>query len=183
MASIVAITGLRAIAAYWSTVSLAIVGSRVMMGVRDRIYRHLQRLSLGYHHQSRSGDLIIRVSSDASRLQEVLLTAALPLATSILTLTSMVGVMAWLDGRLTLLSLVTFPLFWLAATRFSQRIRHASYQQRQQEGAVAATAAESLAAIKLVQAMSLETALPISLPSKTAAVWPTALKPSASPPT
>lgn len=158
VASIVAITGLRAIAAYWSTVSLAIVGSRVMMGVRDRIYRHLQRLSLGYHHQSRSGDLIIRVSSDASRLQEVLLTAALPLATSILTLTSMVGVMAWLDGRLTLLSLVTFPLFWLAATRFSQRIRHASYQQRQQEGAVAATAAESLAAIKLVQAMSLETA-------------------------
>jgi ATP-binding cassette subfamily B protein len=69
--SIVAITGLRAIAAYWSTVSLAIVGSRVMMRVRDRIYRHLQRLSLGYHHQARSGDLIIRVSSDASRLQEI----------------------------------------------------------------------------------------------------------------
>jgi ATP-binding cassette subfamily B protein len=156
--SIVAITGLRAIAAYWSTVSLAIVGSRVMMRVRDRIYRHLQRLSLGYHHQARSGDLIIRVSSDASRLQEILLTAALPLVTSVLTLTGMVIVMAWLDWQLTLLSLVTFPLFWLAATRFSQRIRHASYQQRQQEGAVAATAAESLAAIKLVQALSLENA-------------------------
>ncbi|WP_204141631.1 ABC transporter ATP-binding protein [Halomicronema sp. CCY15110] len=158
VASIVAITGLRAIAAYWSTVSLAIVGSRVMMRVRDRIYRHLQRLSLGYHYQARSGDLIIRVSSDASRLQEILLTAALPLVTSILTLTGMVIVMAWLDWKLTLLSLVTFPLFWLAATRFSQQIRHASYQQRQQEGAVAATAAESLAAIKLVQALSLESA-------------------------
>jgi ATP-binding cassette subfamily B protein len=156
--SIVTITGLRAIAAYWSTLSLAIVGSRVMMRVRDRIYRHLQRLSLGYHHQARSGDLIIRVSSDASRLQEILLTAALPLVTSILTLTGMVIVMAWLDWKLTLLSLVTFPLFGLAATRFSQRIRHASYQQRQQEGAVAATAAESLAAIKLVQALSLENA-------------------------
>lgn len=155
---IVAITGLRAVAAYWSTVSLAIVSSRVMMRVRDRIYRHLQRLSLGYHHQARSGDLIIRVSSDASRLQEILLTAALPLVNSILTLTGMVIVMAWLDWKLTLLSLVTFPLFWLAATRFSQRIRHASYQQRQQEGAVAATAAESLAAIKLVQALSLENA-------------------------
>jgi ATP-binding cassette subfamily B protein len=156
--SIVGITGLRSLAAYWSTVSLAIVGSRVMMRVRDRIYRHLQRLSLGYHHQARSGDLIIRVSSDANRLQEILLTAALPLATSILTLTGMVIVMAWLDWKLTLLSLVTFPLFGLAATRLSQRIRHASYQQRQREGAVAATAAESLAAIKLVQALSLENA-------------------------
>jgi ATP-binding cassette subfamily B protein len=42
----------------------------------------------------------------------------------------MVVVMAWLNWKLTLLSLVTFPLFWLAATQFSQRIRHASYQQR-----------------------------------------------------
>ncbi|MDA0265567.1 MAG: ABC transporter ATP-binding protein [Cyanobacteria bacterium] len=156
--SIVTITGLRAMAAYWSNVSLAIVGSRVMMRVRDRIYRHLQRLSLGYHHQARSGDLIIRVSSDASRLQEILLTAALPLVTSILTLTGMVIVMAWLDGKLTLLSLLTFPLCWAATARFSQRIRQASYQQRKQEGAVAATAAESLAAIKLVQALSLENA-------------------------
>lgn len=154
--AVVAITGLRAIATYWSTVSLAIVGSRVMTQVRNRLYQHLQRLSLGYHSKARGGDLIVRVSSDASRLQEILLTAALPLVVSILTLAGMVVVMTWLNLRLTLLSLVTFPLFWLAATRLSRRIRSASLQQRQQEGAVAATAAESLAAIKLVQALSLE---------------------------
>ena len=152
----VAITGLRAIAAYWSTLSLAIVGSRVMTQVRNRLYQHLQRLSLTYHSKARGGDLIVRVSSDASRLQEILLTAALPLVVSVLTLVGMIAVMAWLDLKLTLLSLVTFPLFWLTATRLSHRIRRVSLQQRQQEGAVAATAAESLAAIKLVQALSLE---------------------------
>ena len=156
--SVVAMAGLRAITAYWSTVSLAIVGSRVMTQVRNRLYQHLQRLSLRYHSQARSGDLIVRVSSDASRLQEILLTAALPLLVSLLTLAGMVVVMAWIDLTLTLLSLVTFPLFWLVATRLSNRIRWVSLQQRQQEGAVAATAAESLAAIKLVQALSLEKA-------------------------
>lgn len=156
--SIVAVTGLRALASYWSTVSLAILGSRVMAQVRNRLYRHLQRLSLDYHSKARSGDLIVRVSSDANRLQEILLTAALPLVVSVLTLASMIGVMAWLDLKLTLLSLAMFPLFGLAATRLSQRIRRASLQQRQREGAVAATAAESLAAIKLVQALSLEDA-------------------------
>ena len=155
---LIAITGLRAIAGYWSTVGLAIVGSRVMTQVRNRLYRHLQRLSLDYHSKARSGDLIVRVSGDASRLQEILLTAALPLVVSVLTLTGMVGVMLWLDVKLTLLSLVTFPLFGLAATRLSQRIRHTSLQQRQREGDMAATAAESLTAIKLVQAMSLENA-------------------------
>lgn len=154
----VALTGLRAVATYWNTVSLAIASSRVMTQVRNRLYRHLQRLSLGYHSQARSGDLIVRVSGDASRMQEVLITAALPLVSSLLTLVGMVVVMVWLDWRLALLSTVTFPLFWLAATRFSKRIRNASLQQRQQEGAVAATAAESLAAIKLVQALSLENA-------------------------
>ncbi len=156
--AIVALTGLRALATYWNTVSLAIASGRVMTQVRNQLYRHLQRLSLGYHNQARSGDLIVRVSGDASRMQEVLITAALPLVSSLLTLVGMVVVMIWLDWRLALLSTVTFPLFWLAATRFSQRIRSASRQQRQQEGAVAATAAESLAAIKLVQALSLENA-------------------------
>ncbi|WP_030007180.1 ABC transporter ATP-binding protein [Picosynechococcus sp. NKBG042902] len=157
-AGVIVIAVSRAIATYWNTVSLAIVGSRVMAQVRDQLYSHLQRLSLRYHYQARSGDLIIRVSSDANRLQEILLTAALPLVVSLLTLGGMVGVMAWLDLKLTLLSLVTFPLFWFAASRLSAKIRRASLTQRHREGAVAATAAESLAAIKLVQALSLEQA-------------------------
>ncbi|MDJ0580906.1 ABC transporter ATP-binding protein [Crocosphaera sp.] len=155
---IIAITCLRAFSAYWSTVSLATVGSRVMVQVREQVYRHLQRLSLTYHNQAKSGDLIVRVSSDASRLQEILITATLPLVISIMTLLGTVGVMFWLDAHLTLLSLLTFPLFIFASARLSQRIRAASVRQRQQEGEVAATASESLAAIKLIQALSLESA-------------------------
>ncbi|MGK7953771.1 MAG: ABC transporter ATP-binding protein [Crocosphaera sp.] len=155
---IIGITGLRAFSAYWSTVSLATVGSRVMIQVREQVYCHLQRLSLTYHNQARSGDLIVRVSSDASRLQEILLTATLPLVISIMTLLGTLGVMFWLDAHLTLLSFLTFPLFIFASVHFSQRIRAASMMQRQQEGEVAATASESLAAIKLIQALSLENA-------------------------
>ncbi|GAB4245560.1 MAG: ABC transporter ATP-binding protein [Stanieria sp.] len=152
----IAIPALRALAGYWSTVSLALVGSRVIAEVRERLYRHLQNLSLSYHNKARSGDLIVRVSSDASRLQEVLITAALPLLVSILTLFGMLGVMFWMDRDLTLLSLITLPWFGLLASRLSDRIRESSLQQRKREGAVAATAAESIAAIKLVKALSLQ---------------------------
>lgn len=154
----IAIPALRALAAYWSTVGLALVGSRVMTEVRERLYRHLQQLSLSYHAKARSGDLIVRVSSDASRLQEILITAALPLLVSILTLFGMLSVMFWMDRDLTLLSLLTLPLFGLAANRLSERIRASSLSQRKREGAVAATAAESIAAIKLVKALSLQEA-------------------------
>jgi ATP-binding cassette subfamily B protein len=156
--AVLVITGLRAFAAYWSTVGLATVGSRVMAEVRNHLYRHLQNLSLAYHTKARSGDLIVRVSSDASRLQEIMITAALPLVVSMLTLLGMMGVMFWMNPSLTLLSLFTLPLFWLLTNRLSQRIRESSLKQRQQEGAVAATAAESIAAIKLVKALSLQDA-------------------------
>ncbi|MDJ0678602.1 MAG: ABC transporter ATP-binding protein [Xenococcaceae cyanobacterium MO_167.B52] len=156
--AILVLTTLRALAAYWSTVSLAIVGSRVMTQVRDRLYCHLQKLSLAYHHKARSGDLIVRVSSDANRLQEILLTATLPLVISSLTLLGTITAMFWIDPNLILLSLVTLPLFAFAAHRLSKRIQKSSLQQRKQEGLVAATAAESIAAIKLIQALSLETA-------------------------
>jgi ATP-binding cassette subfamily B protein len=155
---VVAITGLRSLASYWSTVGLALVSSRVLMEVRDRLYRHLQCLSLAYYSKARSGDLLVRISTDTSRLQEVILTAILPLVVSILTLFGMVGVMFWLDRDLTLLALITFPFFWLAATRLSDRIKDSSRKQRKQEGEVAATLAESIGAIKLVQALSLQDA-------------------------
>ncbi|MBD0345608.1 MAG: glycosyltransferase, partial [Coleofasciculus sp. Co-bin14] len=80
--AIVAITGLRALASYWSTVGLALVSSRVLMEVRDRLYRHLQSLSLAYYSKARSGDLLVRISTDTSRLQEIVLTAVLPLVVS-----------------------------------------------------------------------------------------------------
>ncbi|MBE9052396.1 ABC transporter ATP-binding protein [Nostocales cyanobacterium LEGE 11386] len=156
--AVLIITGLRALAAYWSTVGLATVGSRVMGKVRNHLYCHLQNLSLGYHAKARSGDLIVRVSSDASRLQEIMITAALPLIVSILTLFGMIGVMFLMNRSLTVLSLFTLPLFWLVTNRLSQQIRESSLKQRQQEGAVAATAAESIAAIKLVKALSLQDA-------------------------
>ena len=156
--SILVLTALRALATYGSTVSLAIVGSRVMTQVRDRLYCHLQQLSLAYHTKARSGDLIVRVSSDASRLQEILLTATLPLILRILTLLATLVAMFWIDLGLTLVSLVTLPLFAFAANHLSKRIRESSLKQRKQEGLVASTAAESIGAIKLIQALSLENA-------------------------
>ncbi|QYX30051.1 ABC transporter ATP-binding protein [Sphaerospermopsis torques-reginae] len=156
--SVMILTGLRALAAYWNTVTLATVGSRVMAKVRDHLYRHLHDLSLSYHTQTRSGDLIIRVSSDASRLQEIMITAALPLIVSILSLLTMMTVMLWMNFSLTLISLLTLPLFWLITNRLSQKIKNSSLKQRQQEGTVAAIAAESIAAIKLVKALGLQEA-------------------------
>ena len=93
---------------------------------------------------------------DVGFLQDVTVTAFLPLLANALTLVGIAAVMLWLNAPLTLLALATGPLFWVCTTRLSRRIRDTARRQRQQEGAMAATAAESIGAVKVIHALSLE---------------------------
>lgn len=153
---LVVITGLRSLAAYGSTVGFALTGNRVLTQVRNDLYRHLQSLSLSFHTKAKGGELTIRVISDIGLLKDVVVTAFLPLLGNTLILVGMVALMFWLHLELMLLALLTVPLFYLATARLSIRIRDVSRKQRQREGAMAATAAESIGAIKIVKTLSLE---------------------------
>ncbi|HUS17424.1 MAG TPA: ABC transporter transmembrane domain-containing protein, partial [Chloroflexia bacterium] len=155
-ASTVALTALRALAEYANTVGFSLVGNNALAQVRAQVYSHLQRLSLAFHTQARSGDLIVRVIGDVSQLKDVAVTALLPLLVNLLILVGMLGLMAWMNWQLTLLALSVLPLFWLTTLRLGPQIQAAARKQRKREGAMAATAAEALGAIRIVQALSLE---------------------------
>jgi ATP-binding cassette subfamily B protein len=154
--AVVAVTALRAAAEYVSSVGFALAGNRVLTEVRIALFHHLQRLSLAYHAKARGGDLTVRVVGDVNMLKDVAATAVLPLAANVLVLAGMAVLMLVLEWRLALLALAPIPLYWLTTVRLTTRIREASRQQRAREGEMAATAAESLAAVKDVQALSLE---------------------------
>jgi ATP-binding cassette subfamily B protein len=154
--SVIVITGLRALAAYWNTIGFAKLGNRVLTKVRTQLYRHIQYLSLSFHTKAQTGDLVVRVISDVGMLQDVVVTAFLPMIAKLLIFTAMVAVMFWLDWQLALLALAVFPLFSLRSIHLGRRIREVARKQRKREGAMAATAAETITAIKTVQALSLE---------------------------
>ena len=153
---LVTIIGLRALMDYYNFVGFTLASNRALRDLRNHVYCHLQGLSLSYHHRARSGDLIVRVTRDVSLLRDVVSTAMLPLVASVFILAGMAVVMFWLQWRLALLATTMVPLLWLTTVRVSRRIQQAARVQRKREGAMAATAAESISAIKIVQALSLE---------------------------
>jgi ATP-binding cassette subfamily B protein len=155
-AAVALAAALRALFAYLSQVGLALAGNRVLTEVRGLLFAHVQRLSLRFHSGARGGDLLTRLTGDVGRLQEVTVTAALPLAANVLTLVGMVVVMALLDWQLALVALAVFPLCSPALLRLGTRIRSVSREQRAREGELASSAAEAIGAIKVVQALSLE---------------------------
>lgn len=152
----VAIVGLRAACNYLATISFALVGSRVATSLRARVFRHVLGLSQQFHARNRSADTVQRIVSDVSRMQEVAVTAGLPLIANVATLIVMLGVMVVLDPLLAGVVVAAIVVFFAATGRSSGRITDASRRTRKQEGNLANTAQESFATIEVVQAYGLE---------------------------
>ncbi len=153
--AVVVLVGLRSLAAYYRDVGFAIVGNRVLTEVRNILYKHLQYLSLSFHTKAKSGDLILRVMNDVNVIKDISVAALLPLLGAVLILVGMTGVMFWLNWKLALLSMTITPLLYLSAVRKTRQMQHLARKQRKREGAMAATATESIGSIKEVQALSL----------------------------
>lgn len=154
--TLVAVTTLRALASYLMTLSFALAGNRLLTRVRADLYAHLQALPVTFHDRARTGDLVTRVTSDVGRLKEVSVTAALPLLGNTVTLVGMVVVVAFIDWQLALVMLLVFPLFFTSSIRLSRRINTVSRSQRRAEGALASLATETLSAMRVIKAYSLE---------------------------
>ncbi len=154
--SMVAITGFAAIADYFSAVCLSLAASRILAEIRGRLFQHLANLSISFHNRNKTGDLITRVTYDIDRLREVIVTSVLPLINNTLTLSAMLVVMFWMNWRLALIVLVAFPLFFAAVLRLTRKIKEVARVQRSREGAMAATTAEAIGSIRIVQALSLQ---------------------------
>lgn len=156
IAALAAIVATGALLDYWSTRLLASAGLRVANDMRSRAFVHLHRLSLGFHQRHQVGDLTARVTADVDRAQDLMVQMLATLFPNLLLLAGMFLVMVTIDPLLTLLSLFTTPLLALAVHRSKNSLRMASRRARRADGAVASAASESLAAIGLVQAFTLE---------------------------
>ena len=154
--AVLVLAGLRALAAYYSSVGFALIGNRVLTDLRQELYLHVQRLSLSFHARSGSGELVVRIIGDVGLLKDVAVTALLPMVGSLMVLVGMAGVMVWLDWRLGLLALAVLPLFWLSTLRLGRQIHDVARLQRKREGAMAARAAESMGGVNTVKSLGLE---------------------------
>ncbi|MDO5053442.1 MAG: ABC transporter ATP-binding protein, partial [Pseudoclavibacter sp.] len=154
--AVVLVVGLRAVSNYLATICFTLVGSRVSTSLRAKAFRHVQGLSQQFHARNRSADTVQRLVSDITRMQEVAVTAGLPMLANIATLLVMLVVMFVLDALLALVVLVAIALFFATSTGTSKKITAASRRTRKGEGQLANTAQESLASIKVVQAYGLE---------------------------
>jgi ABC-type multidrug transport system fused ATPase/permease subunit len=131
-------------------------GERILADLRNRLFRHLQRLSLGFYERNRAGVIISRLTNDVDALDQLVTDGVSSLVRNSLTLVGTAAILFLLDWRLALATITVIPFLTLATRWFRSRSSRAYGQVRERLGLVTATLAEDIAGMRVVQAYTRE---------------------------
>lgn len=155
-AAALAIASIGALCSYFEKYLTTSVGQWIMHDLRKTLYSQIQRLSLSYHDQSRTGDLISRVTSDIDAIQSFITTGFLSALMNVLTLAGMVAIMFYINWRFTFVALSVAPLLAIVVYRYTRLIKRSSREVRKKEGEIVSVIQEVLTSIRVVKAFARE---------------------------
>lgn len=130
------------------------VGERALADLRIRLFRHLQRLSLGYFERNRTGAVVSRITNDIEALDQLLTDGLSSLVQNSLVLIGTAVALFLLDWRLAIATLLVLPLMGAATAWFRVRSNRAYRRVRERLGLVTATLAEDISGMRVVQSFS-----------------------------
>ena len=133
--------------------ALGWVGEHFTFDLRNRLFAHMQRLSLRFHDRQRTGDLTTRLSGDINAIDDLVTDASHIVLSNACLLVGMVAAMLWIDATFALIALSVAPLLFAAVLGFRRRIRTAARSARASDGLVTSMAQETLSSIRIVQGL------------------------------
>ncbi|MDZ7291891.1 MAG: ABC transporter ATP-binding protein/permease [candidate division KSB1 bacterium] len=154
--SIILVTAIEAFFSYINKFWVSSTGDRINADIRERVFAHLQRLSLSFHDSAKSGNLIYLLTSDAKEMKGILIDFPQDFIHRMVTFAGYTALMMVLDWRLGLIAISTVPFIYLFTRYFGTGMKKAMKKRRKQEGEVASIIAENLTAMALVQAYGRE---------------------------
>ena len=128
------------------------IGHQMVYRLRRELFSRLAEVPLSYHSQNRSGELLLKFSSDTAAVRNIFSDWLLIVAHHLLLVASMLAVMLFLNWQLALVVLASLPLLFAVLFRLNRKIKLSLSRQRRQEGQMASRMNEVLSAIALVQA-------------------------------
>lgn len=130
------------------------VGQSIIYDLRQRLFRHLQELSLGFYSRFSVGRVITRVINDVSVLREFLTWALLAIARDLFTLVFIIAMMLLMNVRLSLVTFAVLPLMIWLTTIFRKQARENYRKVRSAISWVNSVLAENINGVRVVQAFS-----------------------------
>src|SRR5947207_914965 len=108
---------------YLQTYYMQWTGQMVMFDLRSQIFRHLQRMHVGFFDSNPVGRLVTRVTTDVDALNEMFTAGVVSIFEDVFVLAGIVAIMMKMNWRLALITFAVLPLIWVATVVFRQKVR------------------------------------------------------------
>jgi ATP-binding cassette subfamily B protein len=144
------------LATYTQTYLVGWIGQRALQDLRERIYTHLQAMSIGFFTRHKPGVLISRLTNDVEALDTLVTDGVVTLISSTLTLLGVVAILLLLDFELALVTFVTFPLLAVGSAAFRIAATGAYRLTREKIANITAYLQETLSGVRVVRSFAQE---------------------------
>lgn len=132
------------------------VGNRVVADIRQKMFSHIHSLPMQFFSQSRSGELISRLTNDTTNLTRLVANVIADAVRSPFTLIGSIAVLFWSNWQLSIVALVIFPICIAPIAMISRRIRKAAKRGQEGLGDMLSVSQESINGAIVVKAFQME---------------------------
>jgi len=154
--AIVGVYLMKGIGSYVSSYLMADVGQRVVMDLRNALYRHILDQSAGFFAHGATGRLLSRISNDVGQVQQAVSETAGDLARESLALVGYSALLFYYDARLTIVCLTGAPLIVYPLIRLGQRVRRTTRRSQEALEHLSHLSAEAFTGHRIVKAFGTE---------------------------
>src|SRR5262245_43158895 len=139
-----------------STLLRTYTGEKLTLAFRNKLFRHVQRLSVSYHDTRGTTDSTYRIQYDAPAIQWIAVDGFIPFVAAGLTVVGMIYIIALLDPHLALVAIAVTPVLYLGARTFNSRLRNQWGDIMHLESSAFSVVQEALSALRVVKAFGQE---------------------------
>jgi len=154
--AIVGVYLLKGIGSYASSYLMADVGQRVVMDLRNALYRHILDQSAGFFAHGATGRLLSRINNDVGQVQQAVSETAGDLARESLALVGYAALLLYYDARLTIVCLTGAPLIVYPLVRLGQRVRRTTRRSQEAIEQLFHLSTEAFTGHRIVKAFATE---------------------------
>jgi subfamily B ATP-binding cassette protein MsbA len=154
--AIVGVYLLKGIGSYVSSYLMADVGQRVVMDLRNALYRHILGQSAAFFAQRTTGLLTSRINNDVSQVQQAVSETAGDLARETLSLVGFGALLFYYDARLTIVCMTGAPLVVYPLIRLGQRVRRTTRRSQEALDHISHISTEAFTGHRIVKAFGTE---------------------------
>lgn len=150
-ASIIAIFVVRGLFWYGQNYLMSYVGQSVIMDIRAAVFKKLQRLSVSFYNKNKTGTIMSYVTNDVNALQSAMVENTIEMITEGFILIGSVVAMIYLDWRLTLFTVCTFPVVLWFMEFFGKKIRKTGGRIQECTADITSVLQESVASARVIK--------------------------------